>query len=451
MSDINPFITSGTVPHNSPVYITRKEELVVFRYLKTNQYVTILGARQTGKTTLLHRIHRAVQSEWGYASALVDLSSFNSADLTMPEWMSEFCTLLVQSLNHFFKEDFSPPLPKTMVNFKGFLAELAAHIQNPQILLFFDEASAIPGKISNPFYSTIRSIFTDRGAYPPAYTALGKYNFVFAGVFEPEKLIKESDNSPFNISKVIYLPDFSLKETNILFANIEKITSQVEATEIGTLAYELTSGHPHLSQHLAFWLVEEILSGLQPGSYNEIVRKVGNRLPSTVNVKHVTERATEPEYMPLLKRILSGELLNFNRGVDAIAQLELIGAISESKEGKCQIRNNIYKLAISQAVQILAGKDEADASSTESDIPKDFSQRKLLEILTNHFDDDELRDVCFILRDISEAMKNLYYENLPGGGKRSKCRELITYADRHGFYSELVELCYKARPKANWR
>ena len=62
--------------------------------------------------------------------------------------------------------------------------------------------------------------------------------------------------------------------------------------------------------------------------------------------------------------------------------------------------------------------------------------------LVDHFNDEELRTLCFDL----EAD----YENLPAQGKEGKARELIAYLQRQGRLSDLMAACRQARPKVAW-
>jgi hypothetical protein len=67
----------------------------------------------------------------------------------------------------------------------------------------------------------------------------------------------------------------------------------------------------------------------------------------------------------------------------------------------------------------------------------------LRHILVNHFDDGELRDLCFDL--------DIAYAGLPGECTRDKARELIAFCERRGLWPELVGAAHEARPRAPWR
>jgi hypothetical protein len=65
------------------------------------------------------------------------------------------------------------------------------------------------------------------------------------------------------------------------------------------------------------------------------------------------------------------------------------------------------------------------------------------QLLTNHFDDEELRTLCVDLG-------NIDYDSLDGRTKSAKVRSLLGYMARHGRFPELVNYLQKARPKLGW-
>lgn len=67
---------------------------------------------------------------------------------------------------------------------------------------------------------------------------------------------------------------------------------------------------------------------------------------------------------------------------------------------------------------------------------------KLRDLIVEHFNDDELRDLCFDL--------GVKYDSLGGGNTASKARELIAHMDRIGRLVDLVKACRRLRPKVIW-
>jgi len=69
---------------------------------------------------------------------------------------------------------------------------------------------------------------------------------------------------------------------------------------------------------------------------------------------------------------------------------------------------------------------------------------KLSQILSERFDEGELRSLCFHLDGVD-------YDSLPGEGKASKARELINYLARRNRILELVEIGKRLRPDIPWQ
>jgi hypothetical protein len=67
---------------------------------------------------------------------------------------------------------------------------------------------------------------------------------------------------------------------------------------------------------------------------------------------------------------------------------------------------------------------------------------RLRQLLSTHFNTEELKTLCFDLV--------VDFENLPAQGKAGKARELVTYLERLGRIPELVALCCEQRPDAPW-
>jgi hypothetical protein len=66
------------------------------------------------------------------------------------------------------------------------------------------------------------------------------------------------------------------------------------------------------------------------------------------------------------------------------------------------------------------------------------SSARLREFLNNHYNEDELRDLCIDLE--------VDYDDLPGSGKKGKVRELVGYFERRGRLSELEKAARERRP-----
>jgi tetratricopeptide (TPR) repeat protein len=67
---------------------------------------------------------------------------------------------------------------------------------------------------------------------------------------------------------------------------------------------------------------------------------------------------------------------------------------------------------------------------------------QLRQLLTERFDEGELRTLCFDL--------GVDYASLPAEGKANKARELVAYLDRHDHVSDLLQVGQRLRPDVDW-
>jgi hypothetical protein len=73
---------------------------------------------------------------------------------------------------------------------------------------------------------------------------------------------------------------------------------------------------------------------------------------------------------------------------------------------------------------------------------RQYDTLSLYRRLTEHFDEEELRDLCFRL--------DVDYDDLPGAGKAGKARNLITYHERRRKVPALIDMCRQLRPNVDW-
>jgi len=66
----------------------------------------------------------------------------------------------------------------------------------------------------------------------------------------------------------------------------------------------------------------------------------------------------------------------------------------------------------------------------------------LRQALVQHFNEEELRTLCFDL--------GVDYDSLSGKGKEAKARELVSRLERRGELDKLIAACHHRRPNAHW-
>jgi tetratricopeptide (TPR) repeat protein len=91
---------------------------------------------------------------------------------------------------------------------------------------------------------------------------------------------------------------------------------------------------------------------------------------------------------------------------------------------------------------VIAGTPVEGEPIASSEGPSAIDTLSLHRQLTEYFNEEELRDLCFRL--------DVEYDDLPGAGKAGKARELITYHERRRTLPALVDVCRQLRPNVDW-
>lgn len=97
-------------------------------------------------------------------------------------------------------------------------------------------------------------------------------------------------------------------------------------------------------------------------------------------------------------------------------------------------------------VNLFPGTSSGNSTPAGDDpaLPLSAAEREQLaalrQILSNSFDDGELRDLVFDLA--------VDYDSLPGAAKKDKARELVAFCRRHGRLAELKLAIQRRRPRA---
>jgi hypothetical protein len=240
----------GPLPLGSKLFVGRQAQLRQVRELcagPLRSYITLIGARQTGKTSFLYRLRGALKPH--AQSVLINLQMIS--DATSSELFQFMSIQLVKQL------DFPAlrPLAEQISSGTGFeklLRELPYAARNVAVLV--DEIGALPENTAISMANVLRAVFNDRML--PGFEALGRFVFLLAGGNELLYLTV-TEVSPFsNIATKVFLPDLSPGETKQLiaygFAGTDMEVGLLQ--EIAEAVYEHTHGHPYLSQRVGAYI-----------------------------------------------------------------------------------------------------------------------------------------------------------------------------------------------------
>jgi hypothetical protein len=376
MEETIPFKYTGPLDpeHDSLVSIARHEELKeVVKGVSNQTYYAIVGPRQIGKTTFLFQLLREIsQNLRGFQGIYLTLEDL--VHVKHEDFYKNFARKIISSLSNCYEIQPASLRERyktvtTNLDLKDFLLELAkAKLRSPEpdilddadcidfeprapkeykgskFILLVDEIDAIPHDIMIEFVKTVRSIFIER----LSVAAFKGYTMILCGSADLASLTY-GKTSPFNISKVIYIRDFSFEEIrgwlNESFQYLGIKFSDAFAHKL----FEQTEGHPYLTQLLCFRIMKRLLkegrSEATLADFQEIDQIIND---GDVNLLTTLERIKKDELLrEMTLKILNGDSVRYSRTHDIIYHLELAGAIRR-KDEYCRIRNPIFEKFLRQ-------------------------------------------------------------------------------------------------------
>jgi len=311
------------------------------RQPSVTHYVAILSARQTGKTTTLFRLMDLLRDD--YACIFIDLSVLRAQDARACYRYVAF--RLISEFRAMLGGDF--PLPETRhiessVDFLEFLRELADVVPMPRIILLIDEVGALSTEVSDSFFNTLRTVFSEGRRLRDQ---LPKYLFIFSGAADLRTLTTGS-NSPLNICEKLYLGDLELPDVQEIVGQFTSLGIAV-TDDAARRVYELAAGHPYLTLRLCALMERAQVKEVNAEAVEAAVEEM---LIEDDNLRHIIhELDTHLAERSVLRNILEGRKITFSRNDPVLASLEMIGAIRPVQP--CEVRNRIYERALQRYYQ----------------------------------------------------------------------------------------------------
>jgi len=330
------FVTEGPLHPESHLFVGRAAELQRMEgwLLNVRCVGAVLGARQTGKTSLLLRLRHLLQGK--YAFVFVDLEGVAGADLgdSVTYIASEMISQLRGQIG---KAELS--LPTKPNEFLTFLEQFARAINSVRVVVLLDEIGALSSDTSFRLTSAIRAVFTSRHVK----AEFARYVFVVAGAIDALD-VTIGRNSPLNnVAETLYLEDLSATETTQLVAAMFDDSALPADSSLSRRLHDWTNGHPYWTQRLAEMVHEDacqLTDSTLHGAVEHLLRTEDRNLPYVFHALDADRTLRQ-----LATAMVGGTSIAFSRANGAIAKLELIGVLKNDR-GRCAIRNRIYREAL---------------------------------------------------------------------------------------------------------
>ena len=326
---------------DAQLYVERAEDKKVRSFVQRGDYVALIGARRTGKTSLLCSLLSQL-AELGHdcVCLFVDVMPFKEEG---KKWYRHVAEEMLDQLRQVTELNSSEraellSLASSHIGFRKFLESIAKKTKSTdRILVLLDEIGTIPPVIADPLFRALRAAYTKRRS-----TGFYRYTFVFAGVFEPADLIKGEKGSIFDVARKVYMTDAETDGVRQLVALLDPEVSD----EIVDCIHCWTGGHLYLTQRLCSILYDQGVTTVAPDLVEQAVASIIAEDDSIIHVKRMLDH--DQDARSAMKRILVGRRLGWSNTI--VRKLNLIGIV-KNHEGTCVIRNRILEKALTEYFQ----------------------------------------------------------------------------------------------------
>jgi WD40 repeat protein len=248
------YVVGGTMRPDSPSYVERQADGVLYEGLASGEFCYVLTARQMGKSSLMIRTAARLR-EAGIGVAVLDLTAVGQ-NLTAEQW---YGGLIAQIGQRLYLEDeliefwTSQPLLGPMQRWVKAIRAVVLPRYPGRLVIFIDEIDTVRSLpfSTDEFFAGIRELYNQRSED----LDLQRVTFCLLGVATPSDLIRDTRTTPFNIGRRIELHDFTEAEAAPLAYGLQD--RSIEAEAILKRILHWTGGHPYLTQRLCQAISED--------------------------------------------------------------------------------------------------------------------------------------------------------------------------------------------------
>jgi hypothetical protein len=249
------YTDGGSVQAGTGIYIHREADEKLLALCREGVFAYILAARQMGKSSLMMRAAQRL-AEKRVRSVTIDLTLIGGADqVTEEQWYFGLLTVLHKRLK--LKVDLPlwwherQRLTKAQ-RLIEFLEEIVLSEIKEPVVIFVDEIdTTLRLPFTDDFYAAIRYLYNERARIP----TLKRLSFVLIGVATPSDLIRNTEQTPFNIGERVELSDFTFEEAMPLAAGLN--LPPEESNQVLRWVLDWTGGHPYLTQRVCLLILKQ--------------------------------------------------------------------------------------------------------------------------------------------------------------------------------------------------
>jgi hypothetical protein len=327
-------------------------------------YFVVHAPRQTGKTTTLQTIARALSAEGKYAALHFTCEMGEPAGDDFEKAHRGVLASIARRATFHLPEMLRPPpwpdSAATTVLLDG-LTAWARTCPRP-LVLFFDEIDALRGESLRSALRQLRAGYPDRPSdFPWSVVVCGLRDvrdYKMASGGDPNRV---GTSSPFNINvKSMRLGDFTENEMRALYAQHTAETGQPFTEEALRRAFDVTQGQPWLVNALAREVVEEMRVMPPAPITEEHVEAAKERLilARATHLDSLVAKLSEPRVRRVVEPVMAGLSMIADTYNDDVAYVRDLGLIA--KNSPVRIANPIYREVI---VRVLSAVVEENVTA----------------------------------------------------------------------------------------
>jgi len=332
----------GAMPPDSPLFVGHERELSRIARLcrgEVESYVIVLGARQSGKTSLLYRL----EAHLGDRAQVVPVNLQGLPGAGPAEMFHYIAQELVAELRREDRPtDYLTENVRSALALKQLLCDLSPRRTT---VVTIDEIGTVQPQAANDLANALRSFHQDR--LRARYSALRRYVFVLAGGIELYDLAASNVSTLYNISDHLYLSDLSRTESDeLLGRGFGKLgIEQPSALSLCDRIFHYARGHPYLTQRLGGFVEATLEAQDRVPTPDELEEMASDLAGGDANVVSLVNGLREEGLWAEARQLAHGEAIPFSRLASVPCRLELLGLIRD-EGGRCVVRNPIYEEVI---------------------------------------------------------------------------------------------------------
>jgi hypothetical protein len=328
-------------------------------------YFIVHAPRQSGKTTFLQTQTEKINSEGKYYAincSLAALRDINDKD----EGISVVVDLINRSLfastvktlkDKAFFYDNLPGMHGYAIKISILLTRLCEDLDKA-LIVFFDEADCLSGRVLIPFLAQIRDSYLTRhipgNKFPLSMALVGMRDIRDYLIEAGSDGKSTSVASPFNIKKdALTLPNFTQNDIKSLYQQHTDASGQIFEPEALKRTWYWTEGQPWLVNALALEAVVEILkTDYKIPITANIIDESAERLikRKDTHIDSLMERLKEPRVIKVMDAVFAGTYSLASPMSDDRRYCLDLGLVEEYHKYNLRPTNPIYAEAMSGAI-----------------------------------------------------------------------------------------------------